>query len=107
METIELVSWINKLIQEKNIHAFYVSGVWKKLRKDVLEECNNDCQLCKAKGKASTATTVHHVAHLKEHPELALTRSNLMAVCKECHNELHPEKHFKYKQKIAINEEKW
>ena len=30
-----------------------------------------------------------------------------MAVCNECHNVLHPEKHFKYKKKIPLNEERW
>ena len=49
---------------------------------------------------------INHIKHLKDHPELALTRSNLMAVCKECHNELHPEKH-RHKSKEVINEERW
>lgn len=106
MDTIELINWITKLIKENNIHAFYVSGPWKKLRQEVINKSNKECQLCKSKGKVSTATTVHHIKHLKDHPELALTRSNLMAVCKECHNELHPEKH-RHKSKKVINEERW
>lgn len=106
MDTIELINWITKLIKENNIHAFYVSGPWKKLRQEVINKSNKECQLCKSKGKVSTATTVHHIKHLKDHPELALTRSNLMAVCKECHNELHPEKH-RYKSKEVISEERW
>ncbi|MFQ9545600.1 MAG: HNH endonuclease [Clostridium sp.] len=106
MDTIELINWITKLIKENNIHTFYVSRPWKKLRQEVINQSNKECQLCKAKGKVSTATTVHHIKHLKDHPELALTRSNLMAVCKECHNELHPEKH-RYKFKEVINEERW
>ena len=106
MDTIELINWITKLIKENNINTFYVSRPWKKLRQEVINQSNKECQLCKAKGKVSTATTVHHIKHLKDHPELALTRSNLMAVCKECHNELHPEKH-SYKFKEVINEERW
>lgn len=107
MDAIELVNWINKLVKENNIHGFYVSGLWKKLRIEVLSEANNECQMCKSNGKVSLANTAHHIKHLKKHPELALTKSNLLAVCNECHNILHPEKHFKYKKKIQINEEKW
>lgn len=107
MDVIELVNWITKLIRDNNIHAFYVSGLWKKLRREVLYEANNECQICKSKGEVGIATTAHHIKHLKKHPELALTKSNLMAVCNECHNILHPEKHFKYKKKIPLNEERW
>lgn len=107
MNEIELINWIIGLINNNNIHAFYVSGQWKKLREEVLKEANNECQICKSKGKVSIATTVHHIKHLKKNPELALTKSNLMPVCNECHNVLHPEKHFKYKKKILLNEERW
>lgn len=38
------------------------------------------------------ATTVHHIKHLDEHPELALVDSNLISLCADCHNKAHPEK---------------
>lgn len=107
MDKKELTEWIIKLFNDDNIHAFYVSGAWKKLRKETLEEQNNECQMCKARGKYKRATTVHHIKHVKEFPWLALTKSNLMCVCNECHNILHPEK-AKYKpKKQQINEERW
>ena len=107
IDTTELIKWINKLFKENNIHAFYVSGLWKKLRKEVLDEQNNECQICKAKGKYKRATTVHHIKHVKDFPWLALTKDNLMCVCSECHNILHPEK-ARYKiKKEQLNEEKW
>ena len=37
MDVIELVNWITKLIRDNNIHAFYVSGLWKKLRREVFD----------------------------------------------------------------------
>lgn len=107
MNKEELTQWIIKLFNENNIHAFYVSGPWKRLRQEVLDEQNKECQMCKSKGKYKRATTVHHINHVKEFPWLALTKSNLMSVCNECHNILHPEKLVKYKAKEQINEERW
>lgn len=107
MNETELVNWIVELIRDDNIHTFYVSGDWKKLRKEVLKEQHDECQMCKARGDHSKAVTVHHIKHLKQYPQLALTKSNLMAVCKECHNELHPEKNRNHKAKVQLNEERW
>lgn len=107
MNEIELVNWIKNLIRNHNVHKFYISHEWKKLRRDVLEDQHNECQICKAKGLYSDAVTVHHIKHLKEYPQFALTKSNLIAVCRQCHNDLHPEKHKGKKKERFINEEKW
>ena len=73
---------------------------------------HNECQICKAKGRYSKATTVHHVKHLREHPELALTifdgkNRQLISVCDACHNRLHPEKWVKHEHKEPLTEERW
>lgn len=107
MNTSDLIAWISKLLKDDNIHAFYVSGHWKKLRADTLKEQNKECQLCKSRGKYKRAVTVHHIKHVKTNPGLALIKGNLMCVCKECHNELHPEKLQKYEPKQQLNEERW
>ncbi|URZ07550.1 hypothetical protein CLROS_028890 [Clostridium felsineum] len=107
MKEIELINWIITLTQQHNIHAFYVSTIWKHTRKEVLEEQNYECQRCKANGEYSEAATVHHIKHLRQYPQLALTKSNLMSVCKKCHNELHPEKNRNHKPKVLLNEERW
>lgn len=107
MELEKQINWIIKLFRENNIHTFYVSGPWKKLRAKVLEEQNKECQMCKANGKYKRATTVHHIKHVKSNPELALVKNNLISVCNECHNVLHPEKLEKYKAKEQLNEERW
>lgn len=107
MDEIELARWINKLIHYKNIKAFYNSALWEHLRLEVLDEQNHECQMCRQRGRYSSAVTVHHIKHVKKYPHLALTKSNLMAVCKECHNELHPEKNRNYIPKVLLNEEKW
>lgn len=58
----------------------------------------NECQLCKQHGRYRPGEIVHHVKHLKERPELALTiydpetgERQLITVCKRCHEEQHPE----------------
>ncbi len=111
--TDEEILWVIGFIQRDEIEKFYKKTIWKKLRKEVLEENNYDCQWCKHKGEAGKANTVHHIKHLKKYPNLALVKSNLMPVCKECHNELHPEKHYSFmkceskRSKKYVNEEKW
>ena len=103
MNTTQLVQWINTLIRYHNIKAFYNSALWENLRQEVLEEQHYECQMCKAKGSYSPAEAVHHIKFLKQHPELALTKSNLMCLCKECHYEVH----HKAENKPQLNEERW
>ena len=50
------------------------------------------CQQCKRYGKAVQATTVHHIKHADEYPELAYDDKNLISLCEGCHNKQHPEK---------------
>ncbi|MCT8978296.1 HNH endonuclease [Clostridium sp. CX1] len=103
MNRTELAQWINSLIQHNNIKAFYNSAAWEHLRREVLEEQHHECQICKANGVYSEAVTVHHIKYLRRHPELALTKDNLMAVCDECHYQIH----HKPKPKPQLNIERW
>lgn len=57
-----------------------------------------ECQLCKARGKYRRGTIVHHIRHLRERPDLALSiwdpdtgERQLITVCKSCHEAEHPE----------------
>ena len=106
MDTIELVNWINKLIQYHNIKAFYNSALWEHKRAEVLERDNNECQKCKSRGLYSEANCAHHKEHLRKHPELALELDNLISLCNSCHDEEHPEK-LKHDPKPQLNEERW
>lgn len=113
----EVGRWIQKLINEDNLHVFYTSSAWLNLRKEVLEEYKNECQNCKRKGKYVKASIVHHVKHLKEFPELALSKTyierngkehvQLKPVCKECHEYVeHPER-LRWNEKEPLTEERW
>lgn len=74
---------------------FYSSAKWKSKRKKILNRDRNRCQMCRRYGRNRNATTVHHIKHYEEYPELALTDSNLTSLCQDCHNKVHPEKALK------------
>lgn len=75
-----------------NIDKFYETTAWRKKRQLILKRDGYQCQLCKRYGRIKQANTVHHIKELLEYPELALDNDNLISVCAECHNKLHPEK---------------
>ena len=103
----EVLNWIKELIKGNNLKKFYNSKtLWRPVRAAALKRDNYECQICKSKGLYNEATTVHHIKHLKEFPGLALDLNNLVSVCSNCHNILHPEKS-KIKKKTEINEERW
>ena len=94
---------LKQLIASNNLHEFYVSAIWRRLRAEVLREQHNECYWHRKRGVYVRANHVHHVNHLREHPELALSKwyldkdgipqRNLIAVCKECHETIcHPER---------------
>lgn len=89
------------LLNADNEHAFYSWPEWRRLRREVLKLDNFECQECKRRGVYSQAVIVHHVRHLRDAPELALSvydgeRRQLEAVCKSCHEALHPESQRQY-----------
>ena len=72
--------------------GFYKSAKWDAKRKAILRRDGYMCRNCRRYGRMREATTVHHIKHLDEHPELALVDSNLISLCADCHNKAHPEK---------------
>jgi len=103
VDTKELVQWIRILYLHNNIKAFYMNVVWRTVRAEILREQNNECQMCKSEGLVEEATMVHHIKELKYHPELAVDKDNLKALCKECHYQIHHT--IKYKKQINV--ERW
>ena len=103
--------WVRDIVARSPHHwlAFYRSPAWRHKRKEILQSYHYECQRCKAHGKYSRATMVHHIKHLQDYPELALTDSNLMPLCFDCHKEMHPEQEqhwFKCKHSFT-NEERF
>lgn len=105
---------------EHDTHKFYTWGKWIKTRKRVLAADRYECQRCKTKYKRfRKASTVHHINHLKVHPEIALDmfftdplthekRRNLISLCHDCHEEVHDfRKQKKQSEEKIFTEERW
>lgn len=99
---------LNELIAQDNLVKFYKCKEWRRLRLEALIRDNNECQLCKSKGKYKRAENVHHIKEVKTHPHLALTLDNLQCLCIRCHNEVH-DRLEQEKNKIPkfMNVERW
>lgn len=80
------------LVTKTEKEKFYRSKKWRKKRATILRRDEYICQHCKWYGIRKEAETVHHIKHLEDYPELALLDSNLISLCKKCHNKEHPEK---------------
>ena len=87
----------------KQHNSFYDSPEWRAKRRQILAADRHECQECKRRGRYSRAVIVHHVQHLEDHPELALSdvytdahgveRRQLVSVCRDCHETVcHPER---------------
>ena len=107
------IEFVKKCAKE-DIHRFYTWSRWKEVRKAVLDMDKKECQVCKARGKYTKATTVHHVNYVKKHPEKALDifytyhgekKRNLKSLCHDCHEEIHGYRRTKRKQ--PLTEERW
>lgn len=106
--TQEQVDFVRSCIREGRVHDFYVWAPWLKKRKEILAADKWECQECKKRGRYRRAVIVHHVKHLRDHPELALCDTyigedgqeyrQLESVCRECHETVcHPERMSKRK----------
>ena len=94
---------------------FYSCMPWMMKRAEVLRLDHFECQLCKEKGRYRKAKIVHHVKHLRERPDLALSiydgeERQLVSLCKQCHEKMHPEHMRQYsygKKKEPVTVERW
>src|SRR6185437_10146984 len=66
----------------------YSTSAWRTLRRWQLSQ-HPACEICKAEGRMTLASLVHHVQTVEDRPDLALSRANLMSLCDSCHSRLH------------------
>lgn len=90
---------LETLIENGHAERFYVWPEWDEMRKRVRSLDHNECVLCKARGKYTPAEIVHHVKHLQDRPDLALSiydpdsnERQLISLCRPCHEAQHPER---------------
>ena len=59
---------------------------WQRFRSSYLAE-HPLCESCLARGEAEAANELHHRKKLADYPELKYEPTNLMPLCKRCHDE--------------------
>lgn len=110
------INRLQQLISDGREGVWYNGAAWEHMRQAVLKMDHYECQRCKARGRYRKAEIVHHVKHLKDRPDLALSiydpdtgDRQLISVCKQCHEDLHPEVlHAKqFKSKDPVTAERW
>lgn len=95
-------------------NIWYNSGDWQAVR-DAVKRIDHECIICKAAGGHRATRYVHHVKHLRDRPDLALSiydpdtgERQLISVCKDCHEMLHPEAQRQYRPRAApLTPERW
>lgn len=86
-------NWFYQVTEEgKQAMAFYNSKAWRRCRELVLKRDHYLCQECLKEQRLTPANIVHHIVHYRDDPSKGLDMDNLITVCPECHNKLHPEK---------------
>ena len=107
---------LRALIRAGRQGEFYSWTEWRALRPDVLDLDHHECVRCRElRRKYRRAKIVHHVKHLEDRPDLALSvwdpetgERQLVSVCKQCHEELHPESQRQYKHiRAPLTAERW
>lgn len=73
--------------------TFYKSKQWQNCRNTYLKSVGGLCENCLKKGIYRPAVDVHHIEHVTPenitNPEVTLNWGNLIALCRECHMEIH------------------
>ena len=90
---------LRALIEAGEEERFYSWQAWKRMSAIVRTLDHSECTRCKARGRYAPAVIVHHVKHLRDRPDLALSifdpdtkERQLVSLCRACHEEQHPER---------------
>lgn len=104
---------LSGMVAGGNVDAFYSWPEWRRLKQEVLRLDHFECQECKRRGRYSKGYIVHHIHHVKDRPDLALSiwdgkERQLISVCRACHEELHPERALLPRTgKPPVTKERW
>lgn len=107
---------LRAMLEDGTSNRFYDWTEWKHVRREVLILDHNECQLCRLRHRVGPADLVHHVRHLKDRPDLALSifdpdtgQRQLLSVCRACHELQHPERMRRSGAVVVppLTEERW
>jgi 5-methylcytosine-specific restriction endonuclease McrA len=76
----------------KRADPFYLSAPWRALRLQALQRDRFRCVVCGCSVAAPGSARVDHILPRLQHPELALSLSNLRTLCSAHDNQAHREK---------------
>ena len=92
---------------------FYHWSCWEQLAEQVKRLDHYECQHCKAAGRYGPGEIVHHVKHLVDRPDLALSiydpetgERQLITLCRECHRKEHAAE-LEPPPRPPLTEERW
>lgn len=89
---------LTQLIATGQEAKFYDWSEWDHVREEVLALDRHECQRCRSLlHRYRKAVLVHHVKHLRDRPDLALSvwdgrERQLVSLCRACHEDVHPER---------------
>ena len=112
---------LRDLIDQGAETRFYFWAEWRGshggggVREQVLRLDHRECVRCRERGRYARAEIVHHVKHLRDRPDLALSiwdpdtgERQLVSLCKACHEEMHPEALTRYEPTHEpVTAERW
>lgn len=79
---------------------FYASQAWKDCRKAYKKSVGGLCERCLERGLYKPAEIIHHKIFLNQfnvdNPEITLNWNNLVALCRDCHADVHSNKSNRY-----------
>lgn len=85
---------------------FYKSWPWRRCRDGYLQSVGGLCERCLKAGLIVPADQVHHKIRVTQEnlndPAVTLNWDNLMALCSDCHHEIHAKVH---ERRYRIDEE--
>lgn len=107
---------LGQLLASGQEHRFYLWPEWETTRAEVLKLDKFECVYCRQRRhRYRPAVIVHHVKHLRDRPDLALSifdpdtgDRQLVSVCKQCHEAEHPES-FRQRRRpvLPVTVERW
>ena len=107
---------LEQLLASGQEHRFYLWPEWETTRAEVMKLDKFECVYCRQRRhRYRPAVIVHHVKHLRNRPDLALSifdpdtgERQLVSVCKQCHEAEHPESFRKRRRPVLpVTVERW